>query len=142
RLRSFRVIDEPPVAMLRDEIAATVAAAHRIYFGRRGRSGLEQQLAIVDLVELPGIGKFLVRPQSAQDVDEFDGAAIALLALQHGSAEHAKFLVEPAIDDIDRHAARTNAVKRDRELANHDRIPQTWMHGDKCADALEQRTDC
>src|SRR5262249_42832345 len=70
-----------------------------------------------------------------------DRAPIALLALQHGSAEHAEFLVEPAVDDIDRHASRADAIERDRELAHHDRIPQARVDGDQRANAVEARPD-
>src|SRR5262249_50861289 len=82
-----------------------------------------------------------VRPQPAQDFDEFDRSPVAIFALQHGTAEHAEFLVEPAVDDIDRHSSPADAVKRDRELAQHHRVPKSRMNGDQRPDVVEPRGD-
>ncbi len=96
---------------------------------------------MLEPIVLARIGKRFVRPQPAQNFDEFDGSLVALLALQHGAAEHAEFLVEPAVDDIERHAAAADAIERDRKLGDHDRIPQAGMHGDQRANLIEPRAD-
>ena len=140
--RGFRKIDEPPVAVLGDEVAAAIAAADRVDFRRCRRGRFQQELAFLDFIKLPRIGERFVRPQAAQYVDEFERPPIALLALQHCSAEHAEFFIEPAVDDVERHAPLANAIERNRKLRHHHRIPQSGMHGDQRADPIEPRPDC
>ena len=78
-----------------------------------------------------------MRPQPAQNVDEFDRAPVARLALQQGSAEHAEFFFEPAVDDVECDAALAHTVERDGELADHHRVPEAGMDGDQRTDVIE-----
>ena len=139
----FGIIDKPPVGRRRDHFQSRLAPRGGENFRWIDGGGRERKRDIVDFVESSIEAEAWGGPQPPEHIDEFTRAIVAggIAIGQQIAAEGAKLRVVPAGDDIDRHAARTDAIKRRGELGDHDRMQQARMQGDHVADATRPRTD-
>src|ERR1700691_1250154 len=94
----------------------------------RLRNRARLQPSLVDAIEIALEGELVLGPQALEHLNEFFGAAVALVMVEPGFAERAKLILEPARQDVDGEAALRIDVDRRAHLRNHSRVPESGMH--------------
>ncbi len=137
------IIDEPIVAVLRDDLLAGLVAGAGIERRVRQLHGFQRQALVIHGVELAVKIERVLLPQSAQNLHELVHAAIARIVVRRppALAEGLEFLLPPAVDDIDGCTSAADAIERDRELGDRLRRDDARMHRDHQLDSAGDRRE-
>jgi len=133
-------VDEPAVAIARDDVLAGIVPAPGIERRIGQAYGFERQALAVDGVELAVEIECVLVPEPAHHAHELVHAPVArIVILRPGAiAERLEFLFPPAVHDIDRRAPAAQAIERGRELRHHLRGDDAGMDSDHQLDLAGQ----
>ena len=92
-----------------------------------------------DAVEAARKREFLMRPSTAQDLDEFAGAGVTLVVFEQLGAVHAELGLVPTRGDVDRPAAVGETVERGAPLGNRAGQKEAGVNRSNQADAFGVR---